>query len=145
MKKTRYTEEQIAFALKQAETGTRVGDVCRKTGISEATFYIYGLPPFCKHWFWSWVIAYIYPASEKPVSKWVIGTQSPQQLDGLEKSGSDCTGATCHHLSVHCNFSSRVLTSGSLILCIIFKHRPDYSHALVCYRYGRFIKPSRIL
>lgn len=65
MKKTRYTEEQIAFALKQAETGTRVGDVCRKTGISEATFYIYGLPSFCKHWFWSWVIAYIYPASEK--------------------------------------------------------------------------------
>ncbi len=33
------TEEQIAFALKQAETGTRVGEVCRKTGISEATFY----------------------------------------------------------------------------------------------------------
>ncbi|EAT7400402.1 IS3 family transposase [Salmonella enterica subsp. enterica serovar Bonariensis] len=39
MKKTRYTEEQIAFALKQAETGTRVGEVCRKMGISEATFY----------------------------------------------------------------------------------------------------------
>ena len=39
MKKTRYTEEQIAFALKQAETGTRVGEVCRKTGISETTFY----------------------------------------------------------------------------------------------------------
>ncbi|EEK4519446.1 DDE-type integrase/transposase/recombinase [Salmonella enterica] len=37
MKKTRYTEEQIAFALKQAETGTRVGEVCRKMGISEAT------------------------------------------------------------------------------------------------------------
>ncbi|SXD05510.1 IS3 family element, transposase orfA [Klebsiella quasipneumoniae] len=29
MKKTRYTEEQITFALKQAETGTRVGEVCR--------------------------------------------------------------------------------------------------------------------
>ncbi|EPR2277577.1 transposase, partial [Salmonella enterica subsp. enterica serovar Newport] len=28
MKKTRYTEEQIAFVLKQAETGTRVGEVC---------------------------------------------------------------------------------------------------------------------
>ncbi|HAT1676349.1 TPA: transposase [Raoultella planticola] len=28
MKKTRYTEEQIAFALKQAETGTRVQEVC---------------------------------------------------------------------------------------------------------------------
>lgn len=39
MKKTRYTEEQIAFALKQVETGTRVGEVCRKMGISEATFY----------------------------------------------------------------------------------------------------------
>ena len=39
MKKTHYTEEQIAFALKQAETGTRVEEVCRKMGISEATFY----------------------------------------------------------------------------------------------------------
>lgn len=39
MKKTRYTEEQIASALKQAETGTRVEEVCRKMGISEATFY----------------------------------------------------------------------------------------------------------
>ena len=39
MKKTRYTEEQIALALKQAETGTRVEEVCRKMGISEATFY----------------------------------------------------------------------------------------------------------
>lgn len=39
MKKTRYTEEQIAFALKQAETGNRVEEVCRKMGISEATFY----------------------------------------------------------------------------------------------------------
>ncbi|ACR69867.1 transposase [Edwardsiella ictaluri] len=35
--------------LKQAETGTRVEEVCRKMGISEATFYIYGLPPFCKY------------------------------------------------------------------------------------------------
>ncbi len=39
MKKTRCTEEQMAFALKQAETGTRVGEVCRKMGTSEATFY----------------------------------------------------------------------------------------------------------
>lgn len=39
MKETRYIEEQIAFALKQAETGTRVGEVCRKKGISEANFY----------------------------------------------------------------------------------------------------------
>jgi putative transposase len=39
MKKTKFTEAQILFALKQAETGTRVEDVCRKLGISEATFY----------------------------------------------------------------------------------------------------------
>ena len=39
MKKTRYTEEQIAFALKQAELGTSVKEVCRKLGISDATFY----------------------------------------------------------------------------------------------------------
>jgi Transposase. len=39
MKKTRYTEEQIAFALKQDETGTHVGVVCRKMGIYETTFY----------------------------------------------------------------------------------------------------------
>jgi len=39
VKKTKYTEEQIAFALRQAETGTRVGEVCRKMGISEATYY----------------------------------------------------------------------------------------------------------
>jgi putative transposase len=39
MKKLTFTEAQIAFALKQAETGTRVDEVCRKMGISEATFY----------------------------------------------------------------------------------------------------------
>jgi putative transposase len=39
MKKSRYTDEQIAFALRQAETGTLVQEVIRKMGISEATFY----------------------------------------------------------------------------------------------------------
>ena len=39
MKKSKFTEEQIAFALKQAEMGTPVEDVCRKMGISQATFY----------------------------------------------------------------------------------------------------------
>lgn len=39
MKKSRFTEEQIVFALKQAELGTSVPDVCRKLGISDATFY----------------------------------------------------------------------------------------------------------
>lgn len=39
MKKTRFSEGQIAFILKQAEDGTSVGEVCRKAGISQATFY----------------------------------------------------------------------------------------------------------
>ena len=39
MKKSRYTEEQIAYALRQAEGGTRVSEVCRKMGISETTFF----------------------------------------------------------------------------------------------------------
>ena len=39
MKKSKFTEEQVAFALKQAESGTRVEEVCRKMGISQATFY----------------------------------------------------------------------------------------------------------
>jgi putative transposase len=41
MKKSRYTEEQILFALKRAEVGQPVGDVCRQMGISEATFYVW--------------------------------------------------------------------------------------------------------
>jgi putative transposase len=48
MKKSKFTEEQIAFALCQAETGTRVDDICRKFGVSQATFYIYGVPLVCK-------------------------------------------------------------------------------------------------
>ncbi len=39
MKTSKFTEAQIAFVLKQAEDGTAIGEVCRKAGISEATFY----------------------------------------------------------------------------------------------------------
>jgi putative transposase len=39
MKRKRYTEEQIAFALRQAESGTAVEEICRKLGVSEPTFY----------------------------------------------------------------------------------------------------------
>ncbi len=39
MKKSKFTEEQISFALKQAETGTPVAEVIRRMGISEQTFY----------------------------------------------------------------------------------------------------------
>lgn len=39
MKRSAFSEEQIAFALKQAETGTPVKEVVRKMGITEQTFY----------------------------------------------------------------------------------------------------------
>ncbi|GGE02488.1 hypothetical protein GCM10011390_21700 [Aureimonas endophytica] len=39
MKKSKFTEAQIAFVLKQTDEGTAVAEVCRKAGISEATFY----------------------------------------------------------------------------------------------------------
>jgi len=39
VKKSRFTEEQIAYALKQAELGMGVAEICRKLGVAEATFY----------------------------------------------------------------------------------------------------------
>ncbi len=39
MKKSKFTEQQIAFALRQGETGTKVGEVCRQLGISSQTYY----------------------------------------------------------------------------------------------------------
>ena len=41
MKTSRFSEQQIAFVLRQAEEGTAVAEVCRKTGISEATYYVW--------------------------------------------------------------------------------------------------------
>jgi len=39
MKRLKFTEEQVVYALRQAEAGTPVGDLCRQLGVSEATFY----------------------------------------------------------------------------------------------------------
>ncbi|MET3875968.1 putative transposase [Chitinophaga sp. OAE865] len=39
MKKTKFTESQIVFALKQADSGVKIQEVCRQMGVSEATFY----------------------------------------------------------------------------------------------------------
>ena len=49
MRKARFTEHQIIAVIKSVEAGRTVKDVCREARISEATYYIYGLPPFCKH------------------------------------------------------------------------------------------------
>ena len=39
MKRSRHTEEQIIAILKEQEAGAKTADVCRKHGISSATFY----------------------------------------------------------------------------------------------------------
>jgi putative transposase len=48
MKRKRYSDEQIAFALRQAESGTAVEEICRRMGIAEATFYLHGRLSRCK-------------------------------------------------------------------------------------------------
>jgi hypothetical protein len=39
--KSKFTEEQIAYALKQTEAGVPVAEVCRKYGVSEQTYYVW--------------------------------------------------------------------------------------------------------
>jgi putative transposase len=39
MKRSTFSEEQIVYAIRQAEAGTPVGDLCRQLGVSDATFY----------------------------------------------------------------------------------------------------------
>lgn len=41
MKHSKFSEEQIAYALRQVEGGTPPADICRQLGVSEATFYIW--------------------------------------------------------------------------------------------------------
>ena len=40
MKRSKFSEEQIAYTLRYAESGTAVADVCLQLGVSEATFYV---------------------------------------------------------------------------------------------------------
>lgn len=39
MKKSRFTEEQVLVILKEQDTGAKVADICRKHGITDATFH----------------------------------------------------------------------------------------------------------
>ena len=48
-----HSEEEILRALRQAEGGSRVAEICREHGINEATFYIYGRLPLWQEGFWS--------------------------------------------------------------------------------------------
>ena len=41
MKRSKFNEAQVAFILRQVDEGATVGEVCRKAGISEATFYVW--------------------------------------------------------------------------------------------------------
>jgi putative transposase len=41
MKPSRFSEDQVAYALRQAAAGMAVADVCRQLGISEVTFYVW--------------------------------------------------------------------------------------------------------
>ena len=39
MKRSRFSEEQIVYAIRQAESGPPMGDLCRQLGVNKATFY----------------------------------------------------------------------------------------------------------
>ena len=76
MKKSKFSEEQIAYALRQAESGTAVADVCRQLGISEATFYVW-MKPFAIV-----VIEHFEQAKTSPVAQLIVhGIHRPELVD----------------------------------------------------------------
>ena len=48
MKRSRFSEEQIIGILKEHQAGLSAKELCRKHGVSDATFYIYGCLSHCK-------------------------------------------------------------------------------------------------
>lgn len=75
MKKSRFSEQQIAFILRQAEERTTVEEVCRKAGISEATYF----PASRRH------RAFIPPLAGNPV----VLDDDPSSLVNLVLNGAD--------------------------------------------------------
>jgi len=86
MKESKHAEEQIAFALRQAETGTRVEEICRKFGISQATFYNWkkssGGGPGCVR---------TAPPQARSIRSTPISV--PPQSDGVQRLGAADNGA----------------------------------------------------
>ena len=50
MKASKFTEAQKAFILRQGEEGTPVAEICRKAGISQATYYSWKIEASLRHW-----------------------------------------------------------------------------------------------
>jgi len=48
MRKSRFSEEQIVGIIQEYAAGAKVSELCRRHGMSDATFYIYGLFSLCK-------------------------------------------------------------------------------------------------
>ncbi len=48
MRKSRFSEEQIVGIIQEFAAGAKASDLCRRHGMSDATFYIYGLFSLCK-------------------------------------------------------------------------------------------------
>ena len=65
MRTSKFTPEQMVAICRQGESGVPVVEVCRQHGISEQTYYLYGLPPVRKSEIkrGSGRLAYLYPAS----------------------------------------------------------------------------------
>jgi AcrR family transcriptional regulator len=73
MKRPKFTEGQVACILRQAEEGTAIGEVCRKAGISEATFYV-----------WRKKYAGLMPSEMKRLIERVVLNPAPHGHRGFE-------------------------------------------------------------
>lgn len=50
MKRSKFTEEQIISILREQEAGAKTAELCRKHGMSEATFYAWNTSPVTRRW-----------------------------------------------------------------------------------------------